>query len=360
MRCMFWRALALGCVLAVAAGSTSRADQWPWHHTIPKETVAMDYRTGDVMRAPPIPYGEYAKDYVGSAYGAAGTAAGFVHGLPGHLAALCSKCGSKLCGLCGGLGHRNGAACGGCGGDGCGRCGSGLFGHGGGLLSHGGGTACGDPGCNGRHGLLGHGGKGGGLGHGHGHGGAPLCGPGMNCASGQSPVMAMGQGAFPSGQTVACGTCKGLGRMGNGPCGACGGRGLLGKLCGLCGGRGLGVAGPCGGCGGRGLLCGLCGGKGRLANGGPCGGCGQNGSNVCNACGGKGCSLCGGTGLIHALAGHVLGTAAGLFHHGGGVEYFVGPGGPVPLTPGYVPYVVPTRSPRDYFAFPPFTDQALP
>jgi hypothetical protein len=43
----------------------------------------------------------------------------------------------------------------------------------------------------------------------------------------------------------------------------------------------------------------------------------------------------------------------------GGVEYFVGPGGPVPLTPGYVPYVVPVRSPRDFFAFPPFSEQAM-
>ena len=29
------------------------------------------------------------------------------------------------------------------------------------------------------------------------------------------------------------------------------------------------------------------------------------------------------------------------------VDYFVGAGGPVPLTPGYVPYIVTTRSPRD-------------
>jgi hypothetical protein len=37
----------------------------------------------------------------------------------------------------------------------------------------------------------------------------------------------------------------------------------------------------------------------------------------------------------------------------------MGPGGPVPLTPGYVPYVNPVRSPRDYFAFPPYLDQAM-
>ncbi len=42
--------------------------------------------------------------------------------------------------------------------------------------------------------------------------------------------------------------------------------------------------------------------------------------------------------------------------HKGEIEWFVGPGGPVPLTPGYVPYIVTTRSPRDFFAFPPFNE----
>jgi hypothetical protein len=48
----------------------------------------------------------------------------------------------------------------------------------------------------------------------------------------------------------------------------------------------------------------------------------------------------------------LLGSIAGLLNHQK-VDYFVGAGGPVPLTPGYVPYIVTTRSPRDYFAFPP-------
>ena len=47
------------------------------------------------------------------------------------------------------------------------------------------------------------------------------------------------------------------------------------------------------------------------------------------------------------------GKLAGLLHHRPKVEYFVGAGGPVPITPGYVPYIVATRSPRDFFAFPP-------
>jgi hypothetical protein len=339
MRCVNWRALALAAVMAAGAATTAQADQWPWHHTIPRETLALDYRTGDVMMAPPIPYGEYTKDYAGAVHGAVGTAAGFVHGLPGHLAGLCGKCGNALCGGCGGLGHHKGSACGSCGGDGCGTCGRGLFGHGRGLFGHGGG---GHGLGHGRGlGLLGgHGGKHGG----HGHAGGGLCGPGMPCASAQSaPVVATAQSVRPSGQSVACGSCHGLGRLGNGGlCGGCGGKGLLGKLCGLCGGLGrLHGGDPCGGCGGKGL-------------------CG-NDHNACSSCGGKGCGHCGGTGKIHALASHVLGTARGLLHHGdGGVEYFVGPGGPVPLTPGYVPYVVPVRSPRDYFAFPPFTDQSMP
>ena len=46
----------------------------------------------------------------------------------------------------------------------------------------------------------------------------------------------------------------------------------------------------------------------------------------------------------------------GLLHpHAGKIKYFVGPGGPVPITPGYVPYIVTTRSPRDFLSFPPFT-----
>jgi hypothetical protein len=36
------------------------------------------------------------------------------------------------------------------------------------------------------------------------------------------------------------------------------------------------------------------------------------------------------------------------------IKWFNGPGGPVPLTPGYTPYVITTRSPRDFLAFPPF------
>ncbi len=56
--------------------------------------------------------------------------------------------------------------------------------------------------------------------------------------------------------------------------------------------------------------------------------------------------------MVH---GKLASLAAGL--HKPKVKWFVGPGGPVPLTPGYVPYIVTTRSPRDFFAFPPDESQ---
>jgi hypothetical protein len=99
----------------------------------------------------------------------------------------------------------------------------------------------------------------------------------------------------------------------------------------------------CNACGGSG--CGICHGGGMLSG------------KLCNSCGGNGCGLCGGLGLLGCGAGggsKLLGLAAKVLHIGD-IEYFVGPGGPVPITPGYVPYVVTTRSPRDFFAFPPFS-----
>jgi hypothetical protein len=298
-------------------------------HTIPRETLAKDYRTGGIYFAPPIPYGEYTKDYAGGIHHILGAPLGLGHGLFGK---HCGACGGDGCGACGGTGkhgHGHGDGCGGCGGDGldahgglCGGCGG--AGHGGkGLFGHGGGK-----------GLFGHGdGLFGGLGHkGKTIATIPASLPSAQCA--------------PSAQAPSCGLCGGKGLLGNGGlCGGCGGKGLLG-----------GVGSLCGGCGGKGLLGGL---------GGHCGGCGGDGvcgnENACGHCGGKGCGHCGGTGLIHgalgAIHGHVQQAMYKLGH--GGVEYFVGPGGPVPLTPGYVPYVVTTRSPRDYFAFPPFSERAM-
>jgi hypothetical protein len=77
----------------------------------------------------------------------------------------------------------------------------------------------------------------------------------------------------------------------------------------------------------------------------------------CGSCGGQGCSNC--------LSGHKshLGGLGSSLHDklaslAGGLNrpktsWFLGAGGPVPLTPGYVPYIVATRSPRDFFSFPP-------
>jgi hypothetical protein len=259
--------------------------------------------------------------------------------------------------------HRRAATGSGCGSDpGCGS-GSGLFHHGG--------DAYGDDGhCGGLGGWRGilHG-----SGHGHGHSndwvtpGIGGCNTGNAghastvCASMQAvapaPIVSpQGLGGIASSQS-AC-TKSGCNlkmrhfhRMGKG-CNACGGNG-----CGICQGNGMASGSLCDGCGGRGTGCGLCGGLGLLHHGK---GLGHGKGDPCSACGGKGCGLCGGTGHCGSgLCSKLLGVPAGLvgkLFHVGDIEYFVGPGGPVPITPGYVPYVVTTRSPRDYFAFPPFSD----
>jgi hypothetical protein len=155
------------------------------------------------------------------------------------------------------------------------------------------------------------------------------------CPSLQAPAPIVSpQTICPSPQTVCTKSgcllkMRHFHKMGKG-CNACNGSG-----CGICQGGGMPSGKLCGGCGGNG--CGLCGGLGLMHCGDPC-----------SACGGKGCKLCCGAGS------KALGLLAKLLHVGD-IEYFVGPGGPVPITPGYVPYVVTTRSPRDYFAFPPFS-----
>ena len=52
-----------------------------------------------------------------------------------------------------------------------------------------------------------------------------------------------------------------------------------------------------------------------------------------------------------------LASMAGALHKPK-ISWFIGAGGPVPLTPGYVPYIVTTRSPRDFFSFPPMNPNA--
>jgi hypothetical protein len=142
------------------------------------------------------------------------------------------------------------------------------------------------------------------IGHGHGHGSvAPT-------AQASAPVAASGQA--PCGVS-GCGIFAGHRHLGHGK---------NGRICDPCHGKG----------------CGLCGGDG-----------------LCDGCGNPGCGMC--HGLGSGLGSKVHGKLASILHKPK-VEYFVGPGGPVPITPGYVPYIVSTRSPRDYFSFAPMNPDA--
>ncbi len=324
--------LLVGGVLVTAA----RAELDPFHNSFEREVAAMDTSTGEPIMAPPVPYGHYAKDPLGhmatkgsmlhakfSGMGH-GATAGLGHGHGLGLGKGCKNCGDGGHGLGHGAGFGHGdSACGTCGG-------SGLFS----------GKKCG--GCGGN-GFLGHGG-GLGLGHGHKvHGVAPI--PAGFASTG---IHGSGQSASSQGVAVSqcgepgCGLFKGHSKG----CNSCGGSGLFqGRGCGSCGGRGLLSHGN--GCGTPGCGDGNCGGGHGLGHGYGKG---------CSACGGKGCGLC--AGLKSKLGGlaHPKAALGNLLHPGGPkIKYFVGPGGPVPITPGYVPYVVTTRSPRDFFAFPPFT-----
>ena len=204
----------------------------------------------------------------------------------------CVSC--RLHGLLGGHGGGHcghGSGCGACGGQGCGLCaGGGLFGH------HGGGSACLVPGCGG--------------GTGCGHHGAGRFGP-VGPACGVGPAVVATAQSQPIGVAIAQPSAQSA-----------------------CGDPGCGVPG-------------LHSHKGHSRCGDPgCGLC-HGGGHGCGFCGGKGCSHC-----LGGLGSHLHSRLAGLLHHQR-VDYFLGAGGPVPLTPGYVPYVVATRSPRDFFAFPP-------
>ena len=285
-------ALGLACVLTFVLGNTA-STQAQGLHTIPRLVEGVDVNTGGPYYAPPVPYGHYAGKNI-----------------PGRL-------GSKARGLFsglhngGGVGHGMGSGCGACGGAGCGACGGGnggLFSHG-----HGAGLCDGNDGCG-----LGHGG--------FGHGGSLSTGCstcGTVAASAQEPFIApMSSAQNPCGDP-GCGLFRRGSHHHKRGCGACGDRG-----CGTCA-----VADSCGSCGGRG--CGLCGGLGNGLG---------HGLGLCKRCGGQGCSACSkAKGLVH----HMLGRDK--------IKWFVGAGGPVPITPGYTPYINVTRSPRDFFAFPPFT-----
>ena len=298
----------------LAAGS-ARADGL-FHHTIPQEVGAIDLNTGGPYYAPPIPYGHYVKgsllgQFCGCLAGRFHSLAGLGHGLGGGCHA-CGNCGGKGCGACGGSGQ---------------ICGDGN-GHGGHGLGHGG-----DPGC-------GPGGCGGFGGHAKRFKGCGLCG-GKGCGICTSTILPTSQSA-PGVATKAAPQASVQSVVDPG-CGV--------KGCGLGGGhKHHGLGNGLGGCfHGAGATCGNCRGGGHGF------GHGQGGGTGCGFCGGAGCNRCMGGGL-HGGLGLLKGSIYGLLHpHAGKIEYFVGPGGPVPITPGYVPYVNVVRSPRDFFAFPPFT-----
>ena len=317
MRFGNWRgvtfAFALATLMVAGRPGSTRADGF---HTIPREVEAVDLNNGGPYYAPPVPYGHYAKDnaylgYLGAPFGmlkglfhhGEGAGQGLGHGF-GHGHGLGGAgCADGQCG--GGMDQGSCVACGGAG-AGCGFCQ-------GKKLLHGLGRGCGNAGgCFG------------------------------NATTGGGAVLATEQvSPVPSAQSLCsepgcflkarhfhrrgqgCNRCSGLG------CGSCQDSSLsAGRLCGSCHGSG----------------CRLCGGLGLFG--------GHGGGSGCNACGGRGCNLCQ---SAHGLLGAAHGLIAKALHKGD-IKYFVGAGGPVPLTPGYVPYVVTTRSPRDFFAFPPFTD----
>jgi len=293
-------ALALATTLGLGLGLTSlaRADGLLFQHTIPREVDAYNFTTGGPFMAPPVPYGHYAKDYVADVHKAAGCITCRLHGLFGGP------------GAGHGLLHKDGHGDGGCADGGCGTghgAGHGLFGH------HG--TSSPDDFGNS-----------GGIGSGHLshlHGGtAGSAGYATTWAEASSQGVVQ-----PSSQSI-CGQpgCKVASKhshLSN----------LLNKL-------------HCGSCGGSG--CGACGGTGLCGDGGT--GKGHGGGTGCGLCGGRGCASCL-AGLKAGLHGK-LASLTGAFHKSK-ISYFLGAGGPVPITPGYVPYIVTTRSPRDFFSFPP-------
>jgi len=299
-------ALALAAVLGLGLGwaSSARAQGLPFQHTIPRSVAAYDYTTGGQYKAPPVPYGHYAKDYIPDFKGL-GCVSCRLHALAGG----------------GGPGHglfHHGQGDGNCGGDGCGDgngCGHGSH-RGMGIFGHHAGSPCDVAGCGGGIdcGLLGHGG--------YDSGGA-----GYACTVAQ-----------PSGQVVAQASAQS----------ACAQTGCKIKSRHSHKGHPASAI-DCGPYGGEGTS-GLCGDAG-------CGrghGHGHGQGTGCGFCGGKGCSNCL-SALNSRLGSHLHGKLASLTGalHKPKTSWFLGAGGPVPLTPGYVPYVVTTRSPREFFAFAP-------
>ena len=355
MRFGNWRvvslALSVAAVLGLELAASARADGWRFQFTIPREVPAYNYSTGGEFYAPPVPYGHYAKDDLGKAVAHASGSSGQLHGclkdlwdktvgLFHHSGDGCDDGTGEGCGLGHGcFGHDHGSSALAADGNDCGFCaGRGLFHHGDGSFDA----------CSGIGGL----------------GGVSYLGAGLvqkkHFAPCHASTVATSSQAQPTSQAIVSPSFQSV--CGDPGCKIGGQHSHLGNLrCRFCGGSG------CGGCGGAGFgdPCSLCGGLGHGHTGSLCGGCGGcglfkhgfgHGGNGCSLCGGKGCASClHGGGLAskaHGAIDHLKGSVLGVLHPNK-VDYFVGAGGPVPLTPGYVPYIVSTRSPRDFFSFPP-------
>jgi hypothetical protein len=298
------RALPLALSMAaftVGLGLSSQAHaQWPFNCTIPRLVPAYNFTTGGEFRAPPVPYGHYAKDYVGDVQ----KCLACIHG--------------QFCPLHSGLGHGLGHGHGdGDGNDGYADPGTASSGAGAGYFSSGG-SHCGVPGCFGglNCGILGHHKK---------------CSPADGTCGAPGYATTTG-GPSPQAAPIASGQA------------ACGHSGCTvnGKHSHVFDFSGHSGSGLCGD-----PACGI----GHPHSHGQAFDDPQSG---CPYCGGKGCSHCLGKqgGLGSKLHGK-LASLTGMLYPTPRVKWFVGAGGPVPLTPGYVPYIVATRSPRDFFAFPP-------
>jgi hypothetical protein len=305
MRFGTWRVLPLGLSLAAfGMGLGSATQARAQFHTIPREVPAYNYTTGGEYMAPPVPYGHYAKDYVDEAHKC-------LAGVKGHLLGLCAGHGLLNHGL---FNHGNGD--GNCNGDGCGGSG----GHG--LFGHNGASNCGEPDCFGgiSCGILGHGKHG---------GGAAYCNAGAAGFATTISGPSAQAGPVPSGQ-MACGQAN---------CTMGGKHSHLGHS------GGYSNSGSCGD-----PSCGIGFGHRHGNSAGGQGGCGFCGGRGCGHCLGK---LAGLGSMCHAKLASACASLGAALGGGPKVKWFVGAGGPVPLTPGYVPYIVATRSPRDFFAFPP-------
>jgi hypothetical protein len=332
-------ALATTLGLGLALVSSARADGMLFQHTIPREVDAYNFNTGGPFMAPPVPNGHYSKDYVDELHKHIGCAACQLHGLMGGVGQCFFHKGS------GGHGAGIGTGCSLCGGKGCSSC-SGTangIGHGHGGIAYDAGQAGLAP-----QGGLSYGGYVNGNAYGAGAPSYVIGGGGDGTGStsaGYATTWAQpsGQIGVVSSPQAICGQsgCKVSSKHSH----------LFNKIrCGSCGGSG------CGSCAGTGAT-GLCGDPGCGLGAGHSHGGGNNAGTGCGLCGGRGCGSCLGglksklAGGLGGLHGKLASLAGGL--HGPKMQYFLGAGGPVPLTPGYVPYIVTTRSPRDFFSFPP-------